>query len=96
MTRDHKLFLKWLLQFSFIFFFFYFVWDKGLLGELISADRSYITSAILFLFVIVCLHCGYFTFIISSELNKAHVIKKNLLTIEARNLFARFNIDKIH
>ena len=79
MTRDHKLFLKWLLQFSFIFFFFYFVWDQGLIGELISADRSYITSTILFLFIIICLHCGYFTFIISSELNKAHIIKKSLL-----------------
>ena len=24
-------------------------------------------------------HCSYFTYVISSELNKAHVIKKNLL-----------------
>ncbi len=79
MTRDHKLFLKWLLQFSLIFFFFYFIWDQGLIGELISKDRSYITSTILIIFMIICCHCAYATFIISSELNKAHIIKKNLL-----------------
>ena len=79
MTRDHKLFLKWLLQFSLIFFFFYFIWDQGLIGELISKDRSYITSTILIIFIIICCHCAYSTFIISSELNKAHIIKKNLL-----------------
>ncbi|MAI84542.1 MAG: hypothetical protein CMM91_06350 [Rickettsiales bacterium] len=79
MTRDHKLFLKWLLQFSLIFFFFYFIWDQGLIGELISKDRSYITSTILIIFLIICCHCAYATFLISSELNKAHVIKKNLL-----------------
>ncbi len=50
-----------------------------MIGEIISADRSYITSTILFLFLAVCLHCCYFTFLISSELNKAHIIKKNLL-----------------
>ncbi len=79
MTRDHKLFLKWLLQFSLIFFFFFFIWDQGLIGELISADRSYITSTILFLFLFICGHCGYYTYKVSCELNKAHIIKKNLL-----------------
>tara|TARA_E500000178_G_scaffold235285_1_gene231730 strand:+ start:122 stop:832 length:711 start_codon:yes stop_codon:yes gene_type:complete len=79
MTRDHKLFLKWLLQFNFIFFFFYFIWDQGLIGMIISTDRSYITTTILFLFILICGHCGYFTFLISRELNKAHIIKKNLL-----------------
>ena len=79
MTRDHKLFLKWLLQFSMIFFFFYFLWDNGLISELISSDRSYISSTILFLFFLICSHCAYVTFIISSELNKAYIIKKNLL-----------------
>tara|TARA_B100000989_G_C19510910_1_gene458987 strand:+ start:34 stop:594 length:561 start_codon:yes stop_codon:yes gene_type:complete len=29
--------------------------------------------------MIICCHCAYATFIISSELNKAHIIKKNLL-----------------
>lgn len=79
MTRDHKLFLKWLLQFSLIFFFFYFIWDQGLIGMVLLTDKSYITSTILFLFLLICSHCGYFTYLISSELNKAHIIKKNLL-----------------
>ncbi len=79
MTQDHKLFLKWLLKFSLIFFFLYFIWDKGLIAELISKDRSYITSTILLLFIIISSHCAYATYIVSSELNKAHIIKKNLL-----------------
>lgn len=79
MTQDHKLFLKWLLKFSIIFFFLYFIWDQGLIGELISKDRSYITSTILLLFITISSHCAYATYIISTELNKAHIIKKNLL-----------------
>ena len=79
MTRDHKLFLKWMLQYSLIFFFLYFIFDQGLILKILSSDKSYITSLIIFLFVIVSIHCSYFTYKISSELNKAHVIKKNLL-----------------
>ncbi len=79
MTRDHKLFLKWMVQFGMIFFFIYFVYDQDLILKILSSDRSYITSLILFLFFVVSTHCSYFTFIISSELNKAHIIKKNLL-----------------
>ena len=79
MTRDHKLFLKWLLQYSLIFFFLFFIYDQGLIYRILSSDKSFITTLILILFIIISTHCGYFTFSISSELNKAHVIKKNLL-----------------
>ena len=79
MTRDHKLFLKWMLQYSLIFFFLYFIIDQGLVLKILSSDKSYITSLIIFLFVVVSIHCSYFTYKISSELNKAHIIKKNLL-----------------
>lgn len=79
MTRDHKLFLNWLITFSFIFFLFFLLWDKDIIQQLLSADRSYITTIILFSFFVICMHCGFHTFIISSELNKAHIIKKNLL-----------------
>jgi len=79
MTRDHKLFLKWMLQYSLIFFFFYFLYDQELISRILSSDKSYITSLILFLFFVISAHCSYFTFLISKELNKAHVIKKNLI-----------------
>ena len=79
MTRDHKLFLKWMIQYSLIFFFLYFIYDQGLVYKILTSDKSYITSLILFLFFVVSAHCSYFTYVISSELNKAHVIKKNLL-----------------
>ena len=79
MTRDHKLFLKWMIQYSLIFFFLYFIFEQGLILKILSSDKSYITSLIIVLFVIVSIHCSYFTFKISSELNKAHIIKKNLL-----------------
>ena len=79
MTRAHKLFLKWLLQFSLMAFFIFFIFDQGLIFKIISSDKSYITSLILVLFIIISMHCFYHTFIISDELNKAHVIKKSLL-----------------
>ncbi len=79
MTRDHKLFLKWLLQYSLIFFFLFFIYDQGLIYRILSSDKSFITTLIFILFIVISTHCAYFTFSISSELNKAHVIKKNLL-----------------
>ena len=79
MTRVHKLFLKWLLQFSLMSFFIFFIFDQGLILKIVSSDKSYITSLILLSFVVVSMHCFYHTFIISGELNKAHIIKKSLL-----------------
>ena len=79
MTRAHKLFLKWLLQFNLIFFFLYFIFDQGLIYKILSSDKSYITSLILIIFIFVSAHCALFTFKISAELNKAHIIKKSLL-----------------
>ena len=78
MTRDHKLFLNWLINYSLIVFFFYVMWDKGLISEVLFSDKSFITTIILFLFITISIHCGINTFYISRELNKAHVIKKNL------------------
>ena len=79
MTRDHKLFLNWLLTFSLIFFFFYILYDNNIIQHLLSADRSYITTIIFSAFFIISMHCGFYTFLVSCELNKAHIIKKNLL-----------------
>ena len=79
MTRDHKLFLNWLLTFSLIFFFFYILYDNNIIQHLLSADRSYITTIIFSAFFIISMHCDFYTFLVSCELNKAHIIKKNLL-----------------
>ncbi len=79
MTKVHKLFLKWLLQFSMIFFFIFFVYDQGLVYKILSSDKSYITSLIIISFLMITAHCAFYTFIISDELNKAHIIKKSLL-----------------
>ena len=73
MTKDLKLFLNWLLKFSLIFFFFFLMWDQGILGELLLSDKSFITSIIFVLFFIICSHCDYHTYIISCELNKANM-----------------------
>ena len=79
MTRAHKLFLKWLLQFNLIFFFIFFAFDQGLIYKILSSDKSYITSLILLIFILVSVHCAFNTFKVSDELNKAHIIKKSLL-----------------
>ena len=79
MTKVHKLFLKWLLQFSLISFFLFFTYDQGLIFKIISSDKSYITSLIIISFIVISIHCFYHTFLISDELNKAHIIKKSLL-----------------
>jgi len=79
MTRAHKLFLKWLLQFSIIFFFIFFIYDQGLIFKILSSDKSYITSLIILSFIAITSHCAFYTFTISDELNKAHIIKKSLL-----------------
>ena len=56
--------------------FYFFIFDQGLIIKILSSDKSYITSFILVLFFVISMHCFYHTFIISDELNKAHIIKK--------------------
>ena len=79
MTKAHKLFLKWLSQISLIIFFIFMAYDQGLITKILSSDKSYITSVILVLFILVSVHCAFFTYLVSEELNKAHIIKKSLL-----------------
>ena len=79
MTRSHKLFLNWLLQSSLIFFLIYFLSDQGIILKIVSSDKSYITTLIMLVYIIVTIHCVYHTFLISKELNKAHIIKKSLI-----------------
>ena len=76
MTKAHKLFLKWLSQISLITFFIFLAYDQGLVTKILSTDKSYITSVIVLLFILVTVHCAFFTFLVSDELNKAHIIKK--------------------
>ena len=79
MTRSHTLFLNWLLQSSLIFFLIYFLSDQGIILKIVSSDKSYITTLIILVYIIVTIHCVYHTFLISKELNKAHIIKKSLI-----------------
>ena len=79
MTKAHKLFLKWLSQISLIIFFIFMAYDQGLITKILSSDKSYITSVILVLFILVSVHCAFFTYLVSDELNKAHIIKKAYL-----------------
>ena len=79
MTRSHKLFLTWLLQSSLILFLIYFLSDQGIIFKIVSSDKSYITTLIMLVYIIVTIHCVYHTFLISKELNKAHIIKKSLI-----------------
>ena len=79
MTKSHKLFLKWLSQISLIIFFIFMAYDQGLITKILYSDKSFITSVILVLFILVSIHCAFFTFLVSEELNKAHIIKKSLL-----------------
>tara|TARA_B100000579_G_C22750684_1_gene813832 strand:+ start:121 stop:783 length:663 start_codon:yes stop_codon:yes gene_type:complete len=62
-----------------IFFFIFFVYDQGLIFKILSSDKSYITSLIIISFIVITGHCAFYTFLISDELNKAHIIKKSLL-----------------
>ena len=79
MTRAHKLFLKWLLQFSLMSFFIFFIFDQGLIIKILSSDKSYITSFLLVLFFVISMHCFYHTYINKFKIKKVDVIKKNLL-----------------
>ena len=51
-------------------------YDQGLITKILYSDKSFITSVILVLFILVSIHCAFFTFLVSEELNKAHIIKK--------------------
>ena len=60
------------------YFFIFMAYDQGLITKILSSDKSFITSVILVLFILVSIHCAFFTFLVSEELNKAHIIKKSL------------------
>ena len=73
-TKAHKLFKMVIANKP--DYFFYISGSRPWFGyKILSTDKSYITSVIL-LFLLVTVHCAFFTYLVSDELNKAHIIKK--------------------
>jgi hypothetical protein len=69
--KHHQLLLKWMVLSAVAIFAFFIAATYGLVGEVLSVDRTYISLAITLLFVITSLHCMVRIIFISHELNVA-------------------------
>lgn len=69
--HHHQLLLKWLILTAVMIFAFAVAAYYGLVDQVFSSDRSYISFLITLLFAITTLHCMVRTFYISRQLNLA-------------------------
>ncbi len=65
---DHHLFLSWLILASVITFCIIVAWDQGLFIALFSLDKSKISYAIMLIYALGMLHCGWRAWQISKQL----------------------------
>jgi len=87
--KEYNQLLKWLLINSLFIFCLIGFWYFGLIQNMLSSDKSYISFVILIVYFITSLHALIKIFNISSELKNIFIVKdkietneKNILTIE--------------
>lgn len=70
MTRDsYYPFYGWLLMAGVILFSSYLLWDFGLFEQLVENDITYLSSIILFLFIIITVYLGFASWQLSRQLD---------------------------
>ena len=69
--KHHQLLLKWMVLTAVAIFAFFVAASFGLVEEVLTVDRTYISLAITLLFVITSLHCMIRIIFISHQLNVA-------------------------
>jgi hypothetical protein len=72
---DHLPLLRWLIFTGVCAFAFVLAWNYGLVGMMVHADRTYISTIIGVLYVAASLHCLMRTSTISRELDSAHRVE---------------------
>ena len=87
--KEYNQLLKWLLINSLFIFCLIGFWYFGLIQNMLSSDKSYISFVILIVYFITSLHALIKIFNISSELRNIFIVKhkietneKNIITIE--------------
>ena len=87
--KEYNQLLKWLLINSLFIFCLIGFWYFGLIQNMLSSDKSYISFVILIVYFITSLHALIKIFNISSELKNIFIVKdkietneKNIITIE--------------
>lgn len=69
--RHHQLLLKWMILTAVAIFAFFVAATYGLVEEVLSVDRTYISFSITLLFVLTSLHCMVRIIFISQQINLA-------------------------
>ena len=69
--QHHQLLLKWMVLTAVAVFAFFVAASYGLVEEVLSVDRTYISFGITMLFVVTSLHCMIRIMFISQQLNLA-------------------------
>jgi len=78
--QHHQLLLKWMVLTAVAVFAFFIAATYGLVEEVLSVDRTYISFSITLLFVVTSLHCMIRIMFISQQLNLAGQAAKVIAT----------------
>jgi hypothetical protein len=79
-VEAHQPLLRWMIFTGLTLFAAVLTWRYGWFGLMLSSDRTYISSIIIFLYVCACLHCFWRTVAISRE---GKVARADELLLEA-------------
>lgn len=76
---EHHLFLSWILLSGLIVFGLYAAWNEGILSLLYGSDKSKISLAISFLYILVTIHCAIRAWYVSRQVNLAHSVSESII-----------------
>lgn len=78
-SQDFLPLLKWMLFTGVVGFCFWLAWRFGLIQMMLTADRSYISFAVLVIYGLTTIHCLFQVISVSREIGRAHRTRAQIM-----------------
>lgn len=78
-SADYVPLLKWLIFTGVVSFCFFMAWRFGLIQLMLQSDKSYISFAVLIIYVLTSVHCLFQVVRISREIGRAHRTRNQIM-----------------
>jgi hypothetical protein len=78
-SRDYVPLLKWLIFTGVVGFCFWLSWMFGLFQLMIESDKSYISLAVVVIYVLTSIHCLFQVVVMSREIGRAHRTRAQIM-----------------
>ena len=90
-NHEHHLLLVWLILTGTLVFALFLIWYHGILQLLLSVDKSRISWAIIFIYLLVTLHCAKRVYTVSLQANLTQKVSEMVIGGEALSTDSKHN-----